>query len=219
MLDKFKEERLHVLKGKRCNWSVDNKVKLLNSKESSTRLIKPKDKLVPWESHIRQFGNPKSNEHKKRGHKVVVMTHAYDERSGVRWMTGGLKVYYVPMLPFYNKNTFPILWGCFPIFRDIVLRERIDIVHCHQAFSTIAHEAIMHAGTMGCHTVFTDHSLFGFRDASGILMNKLLKFTLSNISHVICVSHICMLHLLVAAFDSERENSRVNHTWSTNGIW
>jgi phosphatidylinositol glycan class A protein len=125
----------------------------------------------------------------KRGHKVVVMTHAYDERSGVRWMTGGLKVYYVPMLPFYNKNTFPILWGCFPIFRDIVLRERIDIVHCHQAFSTIAHEAIMHAGTMGCHTVFTDHSLFGFRDASGILMNKLLKFTLSNISHVICVSH------------------------------
>jgi phosphatidylinositol glycan class A protein len=36
---------------------------------------------------------------------------------------------------------------------------------------------------------FTDHSLFGFADTSSILTNKLLKFTLSDIDHVICVSH------------------------------
>lgn len=36
---------------------------------------------------------------------------------------------------------------------------------------------------------FTDHSLFGFADLSSILTNKILKFTLSDIDHVICVSH------------------------------
>ena len=38
-------------------------------------------------------------------------------------------------------------------------------------------------------TVFTDHSLFGFADAASILTNKLLKFILSDVDHVICVSH------------------------------
>ena len=37
--------------------------------------------------------------------------------------------------------------------------------------------------------VFTDHSLFGFADANSIFMNKLLKCTLADISHAICVSH------------------------------
>lgn len=42
---------------------------------------------------------------------------------------------------------------------------------------------------MGLRAVFTDHSLFGFADAASILTNKLLKFTLSDVDHVICVSH------------------------------
>ena len=58
-----------------------------------------------------------------------------------------------------------------------------------QAFSTLGHEAMFHACTMGLKTVFTDHSLFGFADASSILTNKVLKFSLADISHVICVSH------------------------------
>lgn len=37
--------------------------------------------------------------------------------------------------------------------------------------------------------VFTDHSLFGFAELGSILMNKVLKFTLSDVQHVICVSH------------------------------
>lgn len=36
----------------------------------------------------------------------------------------------------------------------------------------MAHEAVMHARTMGYRVVFTDHSLFGFADASSILVNK-----------------------------------------------
>ncbi|KAJ1937184.1 Phosphatidylinositol N-acetylglucosaminyltransferase GPI3 subunit, partial [Kickxella alabastrina] len=71
----------------------------------------------------------------------------------------------------------------------IFIREQISIVHGHQAFSTFCHEAILHARSMGLKTVFTDHSLLGFGDTSGILLNKLLKFTLSDVHHAICVSH------------------------------
>eukprot|EP00899_Mesostigma_viride_P026856 jgi/Mesvir1/7355/Mv19162-RA.1 len=123
------------------------------------------------------------------GHKVVVVTHMYSDRVGVRYMTNGLKVYYLPRLPFYNQNTFPTLFGLLPLIRNILVRERITIVHGHQAFSTLCHEALFHARTMGYATVFTDHSLFGFSDASSILTNKILQFTLSNVSHAICVSN------------------------------
>ncbi|KAM0882948.1 hypothetical protein ACQ4PT_031937 [Festuca glaucescens] len=51
----------------------------------------------------------------KLGHKVVVMTHAYGSRSGVRYVTGGLKVYYVPWWPFLMQNTLPTLFMTFPI--------------------------------------------------------------------------------------------------------
>ncbi|OMJ16491.1 Phosphatidylinositol N-acetylglucosaminyltransferase gpi3 subunit [Smittium culicis] len=124
-----------------------------------------------------------------RGHKVVVVTHAYGKRNGVRYLAGGLKVYYVPAPLIFGQASLPTFFCTFAIFRNIFIRERIEIVHGHQAFSTFCHEAILHARAMGLKTVFTDHSLLGFADASGILMNKLLKFTLSDVGHVICVSH------------------------------
>ena len=58
-----------------------------------------------------------------------------------------------------------------------------------QAFSALCHEGIIHAGTMGVKTVFTDHSLFGFADGSSILTNKFLEVVLTDIDHVICVSY------------------------------
>ncbi|XP_058748490.1 phosphatidylinositol N-acetylglucosaminyltransferase subunit A-like isoform X1 [Vicia villosa] len=123
------------------------------------------------------------------GHKVVVATHAYGNRSGVRYMTGGLKVYYVPWRPFVMQNTFPTIYGLLPIIRTILIRERITVVHGHQAFSTFCHEALMHARTMGYKVVFTDHSLYGFADIGSIHMNKVLQFTLADVTQAICVSH------------------------------
>ncbi|XP_057959250.1 phosphatidylinositol N-acetylglucosaminyltransferase subunit A [Malania oleifera] len=125
----------------------------------------------------------------KLGHKVVVMTHAYGNRSGVRYMTGGLKVYYVPWRPFLMQNTLPTVYGTLPIIRNILIREKISLVHGHQAFSTLCHEALMHARTMGYKVVFTDHSLYGFADVGSIHMNKVLQFTLADVSQAICVSH------------------------------
>ncbi|KAK9766180.1 Phosphatidylinositol N-acetylglucosaminyltransferase GPI3 subunit, variant 2 [Basidiobolus ranarum] len=124
-----------------------------------------------------------------RGHKVVIVTHAYGGRTGIRYLTHGLKVYYVPQMVLYSQATLPTLYGFFPFFRTIVIREKIDVVHGHQAFSSLCQEAIFHARTMGLKACFTDHSLFGFADASSILTNKMLKFNLSDIDHVICVSH------------------------------
>lgn len=100
-----------------------------------------------------------------------------------------------------NNVMFPTVYQMFPILRHIFIRENINLLHAHQAFSSMAQEAILHASTMGIKCVFTDHSLFSFENtrcvltlsftifSSAILTNKLLKFTLSQPMQVICVSH------------------------------
>lgn len=126
-----------------------------------------------------------------RGHAVVVLTHAYGpSHQGVRYLTNGLKVYYLSRLPIYQQATLPTIFGAFAPLRRILIAERINLVHGHQAFSTMAHEAILHARTMGYPVVFTDHSLFGFADPASILVNKVLKFTLADVHATVCVSHI-----------------------------
>ena len=92
-------------------------------------------------------------------------------------------------MPIYQSASLPTIFGGFPKFREVVLAERIDLVHAHQAFSAMANESIIHARTMNIPTVFTDHSLFGFADFASILMNKALKFSLADVQRVICVSH------------------------------
>ncbi|ODV88306.1 glycosyltransferase family 4 protein [[Candida] arabinofermentans NRRL YB-2248] len=134
-----------------------------------------------------------------RGHSVIVVTHAYGDRTGIRTLTNGLKIYYVPVLVLYRQSSFPTVFSLFPILRQLFIRESIDIVHGHGTFSSLAHEAIFHANTMGLKTVFTDHSLFGFADVTSILGNKLLKFTLTDIGHVICVSHTCKENTVLRA--------------------
>lgn len=124
-----------------------------------------------------------------RGHKVVIVTHSYGNRKGVRYLTNNLKVYYLPFGVFYNKVILPTMYSTFPALRNIFIRENISIVHGHSAFSTLSHDALLHGKTMGLKTVFTDHSLFGFADVSSILTNKFLEFTLSDVDHVICVSN------------------------------
>ncbi|KAK9453137.1 hypothetical protein V1511DRAFT_505741 [Dipodascopsis uninucleata] len=147
------------------------------------------------ESHIYQL----SSKLISLGHSVIIITHAYKTRSGVRYLTHGLKVYYVPFFVLYRESTFPSVFSFFPVLRDILIREEIDIVHGHASLSSLCHEAILHGRTMGLRTVFTEHSLFGFADPGSILGNKLLKFTLSDIGHVICVSHTCKENTVLRA--------------------
>jgi len=137
------------------------------------------------ESHIWQLSQCLM----ERGHKVIVVTHMYDDRIGIKYMTNFLKVYYLPILPFYNKSILPTIVGSLPYLRKIFLSESVTIVHGHSAFSSLAHEALFIASLLDIPSVFTDHSLFGFSDASAIITNAFLKYSLVNTSHTICVSH------------------------------
>lgn len=130
------------------------------------------------------------------GHKVIIITHDYGSnqhrkgtRIGCRYLTSGVKVYYIPTWRVTDQVSLPALYGNAPLSRYIFIRERIDVVHGHAAFSSMSHEAILLAGAMKIPTIFTDHSLFGFESTGSILMNKLLKFTLTDVDHIICVSH------------------------------
>ncbi|CAN6174325.1 unnamed protein product [Urochloa humidicola] len=68
----------------------------------------------------------------KLGHKVVVMTHAYGNRSGVRYVTNGLKVYYVPWRPFLMQNTLPTLFLTFPV---ILIRQYVFLIQAKRILS------------------------------------------------------------------------------------
>jgi phosphatidylinositol N-acetylglucosaminyltransferase subunit A len=124
-----------------------------------------------------------------RGHKVVIVTHSYEDRKGIRYMTNGLKVYYLPIKVFYNQCILPTMICNIPILRNIFIREEIQIVHGHSAFSALAHEAMQIGVLMGLRAIFTDHSLFGFADLSAVVTNKFLQISLAFTSHCICVSH------------------------------
>lgn len=143
------------------------------------------------ETHIYQLGSWLV----ALGHKVVVVTRQYGQpkqrRAGIRWLGSGIKVYYLPLPPWWRASTIPTLFCFYHPFRDVILRERIDIIHTHQAVSSMAHEAVFIGRTLGIPTVYTDHSLVGFTEFGSRMVNAMLECTLSDTSQVICVSHTC----------------------------
>jgi len=155
----------------------------------------------------------------QQGHKVIVITHSYEcdsnknnnrhgkdnehgkdngkgdgngKRTGVRYLPGPLKVYYCPFLPMVDQDCLPTFSTTFPLLRHIWIREQIQIVHAHQATSTLANESMVYASEMGLASVYTDHSLFGINDdLASVILNKVLMATLCNAHAIICVSHTC----------------------------
>ena len=84
-----------------------------------------------------------------KGHKVTLITHSYNNRKGVRYMTNGLKVYYLPIKVFYNQCILPTVICNIPLIRNILLREQIQIIHGHSAFSALSHETMQIGVLMG----------------------------------------------------------------------
>lgn len=81
--------------------------------------------------------------------QVIIVTHTYGKRRGIRYMTNGLKVYYLPIKVFYNECVLPTMICNIPLLRYILLREEIQIVHGHSAFSTLAHETMLIGKLLG----------------------------------------------------------------------
>ncbi|SCV71130.1 BQ2448_2718 [Microbotryum intermedium] len=124
--------------------------------------------------------------------QVIVITHAYPPRSGIRYLPYGLKVYHIPVQPLpptHVHATLPGFFTAFPYIRNILIREQIDVLHAHASLSAEGMEGIFHARTLGVKAVFTDHSLFGLGNMAEIWGNKMLKGCLSDVEAVICVSH------------------------------
>jgi len=136
----------------------------------------------------------------KLGHKLVVITHAHGGRSGVRYLPGPVKVYYCPFQTMIDGVTLPTFIATYPLIRHIFVREKIDIVHGHQATSPMSNEALVYGSILGLATVYTDHSLFGLGDDwASCILNKLLKCTLSTVDAFIAVSHTCRSNLILRA--------------------
>ncbi len=113
-----------------------------------------------------------------------------------------LAVYYIPKTVVYQQATLPSLCSMFYIKRiqEILVKEKVTIVHGHQSTSTMAHECIFIARAMGLKTVFTEHSLYNSKDffSFDYFVNQFLRITLSgNVDHVICVSKSCKENLLL----------------------
>ena len=140
----------------------------------------------------------------RKGHKVIVVTHAYGkEYKGVRYFEGGssksspLKVYYCPILPLVDQDCLPTFTASLPLLRWIFIRERIEIVHGHQATSCLANESMAYANVLGLKSVYTDHSLFGFDDVAGVILNRVLQTTLCTVDAAIAVSYACRDNLVL----------------------
>jgi phosphatidylinositol glycan class A protein len=58
---------------------------------------------------------------------------------------------------------------------------------------------MMAAKSYGLKTVFTEHSLFGFNDLTGIHLNKIIKWSFRDLDAAICVSHACKDNLVLRA--------------------
>ena len=128
------------------------------------------------------------------GLKVIVVTHRYGSRTGVRWLAGGLKVYHVPFKAVYDGTMLPMSLMLTPLLRDIFVREGITIVHAH-AVCTMSFEAIMLAALEGHGVVYTEHSNFDVTGALPAALNRLSQAVLIHADALISVSHACAANL------------------------
>lgn len=131
--------------------------------------------------------------------QVVIVSHRYPpDRVGIRYLTSGVKIYYIPfhtIPPHAMHATLPQFFAFMPLLRSILIRERIDIIHGHGSLSSMSCEAIISGATMGIRGVLTDHSLYGLGGKGEMWGNKMLSATLSDIGAVVCVSHTrCVVH-------------------------
>ncbi|CAI2366682.1 unnamed protein product [Moneuplotes crassus] len=126
----------------------------------------------------------------KLGHKVIIITNCKQGRQGVRYLGDGLKVYNCPIVEFFHGVSLPAMFLRLPLFRNIFIREKIDIVHGHQLSSMLMYDVFEVAKALGKKCIFTDHSLFNFIAPENHITNKLLKSFVCHLDAAICVSHV-----------------------------
>lgn len=125
-----------------------------------------------------------------RGHKVVYVSVKYGNiRSGVRTFANGMRIYHIPVAPvFGGLVSFFVWWQLYFVIRQIIIREQIDIVHCHTSTAVLGLTCINVAKMLGIKSCLTEHSLFNYGDMAGINLNKLVKWSFRDLDAMIAVS-------------------------------
>lgn len=155
----------------------------------------------------------------RQNHKVIVITHSYNGRKGVRYLPGPMKVYYCPIISMVDDDAMPTFSATLPLIRHILIRERIQVVHAHQATSSMANESLVYASALGLPSVYTDHSLFGFDDLASVILNRVSQTTLATVDAAIGVSHTCRENLILRAkLDPQRVHVIPNAIDPTNFV-
>ena len=131
------------------------------------------------------------------GCRVSVLAHHHKDRQGVRIMGNGIKVYFNQLISLHDDTSYPILYGCHKVLREIVIKDKIDIVHFHQGTSVTSLECVLHSRTLGLRLVYTDHSLFGFGDLAEVNINKVLRSVFADLDQSISVSNIARDNLVL----------------------
>ena len=109
-----------------------------------------------------------------QGHTVIIVTHRCTQRCGMRWLPNGLKIYHLPFAPVHDRVLMPSVLLLLPLLRDILIRERIEIVHTH-AVCTMALEAVALCSLMDYRVIHTEHSNFGMSSSIDINLNELSR--------------------------------------------
>lgn len=130
---------------------------------------------------------------REMGHKVIIVSVARKEQEvvGVRYFANGIKVYYIPYMRMPIGIIMPSGTGSYTILiRNILYREKIDIMHGHQTASMLSITSMMVTKMLKIPYVFTQHSLYDFDKLGAIELSKVYQWMCRSIlSKVICVSN------------------------------
>jgi len=176
-------------------------------KEQASRGNKKYNVLICTDFTFPKFGGVETHGYQvaqcliERGHNVCFITSKVSsERFGVRYMANGLKIYHVPQIKVVvGESSFLTFFNSLPVLRQILIREKIDIVHGHASTSILQNTMLMAAKALGVKTCFTEHSLFTFNEAFGLNLNKIIKWTMRDLDAAICVSNACKDNFVLRA--------------------
>jgi len=54
----------------------------------------------------------------QRGHKVIVITHSYEGKNGLKFLTNNLRVYYLPLIVLFRQCSLFALFGSLSMIRN-----------------------------------------------------------------------------------------------------
>ncbi|GMI03309.1 hypothetical protein TrVE_jg4118 [Triparma verrucosa] len=137
------------------------------------------------EEHIRSLAEKLSEKH-----KVTILTSAANGCNGIVHL-GAIKIYYLPLLPLSAGTSVPTFFASYIFFKTVLVRDRITLVHGHQATSVLSNECLFYASLLNIPTCSTDHSLFPLNDLATLHLSAAQRLVARADAHIGVSSVTC----------------------------